>query len=642
MGLQTCPFCGAHLEGDEKFCPICGKELPARVVSVEEEGAPAKNDNAVKSVKSVAHKKKRKWLFGLLGGVIIIGLVVTALFVFILPKKLSGTYSAEIPLLFRDVTDTLTFSEGKVAETFDGQKMSKGSYTISGDKLTLIIGKSTLTAKLAKDKKSFAIQTAGGETGLTEGLTFTLGAKKVVKKTDAGAEKALAASTDTQTVQTIKRKLMGTYTVKSHKVAIATGRHVVNVELSEADDKTFEIKQADLDAWLGKTESDGAVADAKAATSSSATTTSSSSATATTSSTAAKDSPSDDKKRKGTYSISGNILTAEVGRYKATITLAADHKTFELTSTEIKPELKKMDFDQIAKGDYTSLLGEWKLAGMGARHYTLDGPPLKWSKDDGSGDNSLTVTTDKLATDFVSLQRSTLTAGNQESTLGFKVDDDALVATIVEGESAINWAVMFYPGGVSSGLGMLLTDGVTVDESKNRIVFWSSNNNNYLVYEQKGPDLSTQWNGEPLNLDDIRFNNFLSLVGTWVNPKTSKKIVVTSKVMGDPYPDINTISSNGAILAEPLENGYPKVIAPLTGDYAGGDDYITAGMNSYDPTKDDAGVQYYMAEIIPAGVEREVVGLGTGDSSKDRIVYLGNSFTGTEYDVYYRESELPE
>ncbi|MFC6180980.1 hypothetical protein [Lactiplantibacillus daowaiensis] len=116
-------------------------------------------------------KIKPVWIISIIG--VLIVLIVGGLL--LRPKKLNGSYSAEISILFTKSKDTLKFTkDNKVAEYADGEKTNTGHYKIDGDKLTFNLGDVHVKAKLASDHKSFTLGSGTGIAGMAKGLHYTL------------------------------------------------------------------------------------------------------------------------------------------------------------------------------------------------------------------------------------------------------------------------------------------------------------------------------------------------------------------------------------------------------------------------------------------------------------------------------------
>lgn len=99
-------------------------------------------------------KFKPGWLIGI--GVAVVVIIVAV--VMMMPKHLSGTYTAKTTVLFVTTKETLKFDGDKVYE--EGTS-NKGTYKIDGDKIDMTLGNTNATGTLSKDKQSFETTISG-------------------------------------------------------------------------------------------------------------------------------------------------------------------------------------------------------------------------------------------------------------------------------------------------------------------------------------------------------------------------------------------------------------------------------------------------------------------------------------------------
>lgn len=119
-------------------------------------------------LKDANGKLKKSWLIG--GGLVIVIIIGLILF---MPRHLSGKYSHTTNLLLVSSTDTLEFKGNKVTELDGNKKINEGTYQLKGDQITMKINETNMTATLAKDKKSFVIDSAEGLADLSKGFKYT-------------------------------------------------------------------------------------------------------------------------------------------------------------------------------------------------------------------------------------------------------------------------------------------------------------------------------------------------------------------------------------------------------------------------------------------------------------------------------------
>lgn len=138
---------------------------------------------------------------------------------------------------------------------------------------------------------------------------------------------------------------------------------------------------------------------------------------------------------------------------------------------------QEMNFSQIQQGDYESLLGTWQEAAVSVNRQ--DGTGSHWDVPQG---DTLIVSKDKLVNGTLSLQGNILNDGTNNNDVVFSQTNGYLTADLVDESVAINYSIYFYPKGIS------MSDfdkdiPTTVDNSKNRIIIWTSNNSYTEVFQ---------------------------------------------------------------------------------------------------------------------------------------------------------------
>lgn len=114
-------------------------------------------------------KVKPVWIISIIG--ILVILIIGGML--LRPKKLNGSYSAEMTFLFIKSKDILKFTkDNKVVEYAEGEKTNTGHYKIDGDKLTFNLGHVHVKAKLASDHKSFTLGQGTGIGGFVKGIAL--------------------------------------------------------------------------------------------------------------------------------------------------------------------------------------------------------------------------------------------------------------------------------------------------------------------------------------------------------------------------------------------------------------------------------------------------------------------------------------
>ena len=138
-----------------------------------------------------------------------------------------------------------------------------------------------------------------------------------------------------------------------------------------------------------------------------------------------------------------------------------------------------MNLTQIQDGNYSSLLGIWMGVAYAVNPH--DGTGEQWK----AGSYSIfSVSGDKIVYgngDMV-IQGNILKDSAGSHTLSFVNNGGSLVASLTDENVAINWNVSFYPKGVMNDIQP--NNGVKIDNTKNLIVIWSSNNGFTEVFAQ--------------------------------------------------------------------------------------------------------------------------------------------------------------
>ncbi|WP_057718158.1 DUF6287 domain-containing protein [Lactobacillus taiwanensis] len=147
-------------------------------------------------------------------------------------------------------------------------------------------------------------------------------------------------------------------------------------------------------------------------------------------------------------------------------------------SSTDKVATKKMNFDQIQNGDYSSLVGNWKLIKAVGRHKDVT----------DRTDSTLTITPSLLKTHDMELSKDGLTDSNDTHPIEVKKVGDALNIINSEGDpktngfSQYNWGVTFYP---ANSQNVIIDGEKQAPISKNLIAIWVSSDNYTEVFEEE-------------------------------------------------------------------------------------------------------------------------------------------------------------
>lgn len=140
--------------------------------------------------------------------------------------------------------------------------------------------------------------------------------------------------------------------------------------------------------------------------------------------------------------------------------------------------VKKMNFDQIQNGDYSSLVGNWRLIKAVGQHKDVT----------DRTESTLTITPSLIKTSGMELSKDGLTDSNDTHSVKVKKVGDALNIINSEGDpesheiSQYNWSVTFYP---ANSQNVVIDGEQQAPISKNLIAIWVSSDNYTEVFEEE-------------------------------------------------------------------------------------------------------------------------------------------------------------
>lgn len=143
----------------------------------------------------------------------------------------------------------------------------------------------------------------------------------------------------------------------------------------------------------------------------------------------------------------------------------------------------EMNFTQIQAGDYSSLLGTWIEVAYADNPF--DGSGAQWhAVTSGAAPHTLSVSTDKIVYNHSAMvmQGNTITDKAGSHLLSFVNYEGSLSADFADANTAINWAVTFYPKGIANEIQS--NNGVKIDNTKNLIDIWYSGMQNEIIFAQ--------------------------------------------------------------------------------------------------------------------------------------------------------------
>ncbi|MHC9537827.1 DUF6287 domain-containing protein [Dellaglioa sp. BT-FLS60] len=318
----------------------------------------------------------------------------------------------------------------------------------------------------------------------------------------------------------------------------------------------------------------------------------------------------------------------------------------EQESVKPKATSPSMNLSQIQQGNYTSLLGNWEEVAVSTNHQNGEGST--WSA--GVGEKLSVKASEIIDGSAMKLQGNTLIDNNGNVALKFKEQNGYLTADSDDQMATILWNVSFYPKGVA----MANTGDsapTSIDNSKDRVVIWTSNNSYQQVFEKNKESASTTKTSMKTSSTDtvkmdtnkIEAGNYSSIKGTWKN-KRGHTINVTDNVMK--FTDITGFNQAGNIkhltvnIPEyNLANGKPE----LAGLYKSGDETkykkelkatMTDEVLKLKGVVDRSGLNIL---FLPSGKMGDLL---AGSIDKDKIVAVSSqevlSARVAESDVYYK------
>ena len=143
-----------------------------------------------------------------------------------------------------------------------------------------------------------------------------------------------------------------------------------------------------------------------------------------------------------------------------------------------------INLTQIQTGNYSSLQGTWTEVAYAVNAY--DGNGAQWETGAlAPYADTLSLSSDEIVFNdtAVVIQGNTLTDSAGSHPLLFENSESSLVALLADADAvAINWIVSFYPKGATNDLQP--NNDVRIDNTKNLIVIWTSNNGHTAVFAQ--------------------------------------------------------------------------------------------------------------------------------------------------------------
>ena len=192
------------------------------------------------------------------------------------------------------------------------------------------------------------------------------------------------------------------------------------------------------------------------------------------------------KAKKNNYSNCISLVLAILFVLDIGITNLSNQVTIVNAKTAIKKSKIDMNFSQIKKGNYTSLLGKWKLVGHAYNYYDKEGG-IRWHPvtEKDNTDFRLIITKKKINFNksYATFKGKFLKVKNKKHKrkLKFKIRQGSLTAV---SDRAILWEIDFYPKGISLISKAGGNKPISMDTEKDRIVIFTSNMGGTLVFQK--------------------------------------------------------------------------------------------------------------------------------------------------------------
>ncbi|MFD1432994.1 DUF6287 domain-containing protein [Lacticaseibacillus yichunensis] len=328
--------------------------------------------------------------------------------------------------------------------------------------------------------------------------------------------------------------------------------------------------------------------------------------------------PAPAKSAKTSTRVKGESGNTNKGTDASKTVTAKNKSTFKAATT-------KMNFSQIKRGDYSSLMaGKWTQIASSMRLYNGTKTALH-----AGGSRKLTVTQDEIADGSMRLRGGDLLDAEGTHKLAFREKQGQLAASLVDQMVATNWAVAFFPSGTTNAY-----QSVT-GEAKNKynlIQVWNSINGQTAVYAENvsAADLKAYMG---LDVRALAKGDYASLIGTWKNPTDGETLEVVDKMVKKPA-NVNLSDSEGIMVANQDYQGRHEVIIAGKVDLDGS---MQASIGYFiDPTEEPSSMQPLV--LLPKGVQAPALG-GTieddSDMTRDRLI-LGGGQSGFAQQAYYK------
>lgn len=154
----------------------------------------------------------------------------------------------------------------------------------------------------------------------------------------------------------------------------------------------------------------------------------------------------------------------------------------EKTTTSKKAQVAKINIKDIPNGNFGSFSsGKWTEVAVANKTH---GKQIKWSKETGKLKDKLTVTSNNIDDNHISLVNTRFSLDNIRAKAKYTKSRGTMTVSPDPSERVkSSYSIRFFPKGTSAKLNY--KNGIKDDKSKNRIVIWTEKGNHTEYFVQK-------------------------------------------------------------------------------------------------------------------------------------------------------------
>lgn len=222
----------------------------------------------------------------------------------------------------------------------------------------------------------------------------------------------------------------------------------------------------------------------------------------------------------------------ELNSQKTKSTESLPSTTASTTNTQKKnTQVKVMDLEEIQKGNYQSVIGQWQAVAVNVNYFTGEGdvwlPPRQ--------NKILEVSNTQIGNDNIKLTSNQLEVNGESLPVEFQVQDEELLVHADQG--ALRYGIYFYPKNVSmksSDVEEILPK--TINSNREHIAVYIHAGRIMTVYErvESKKDLAKmnhlENKGFAMDLSGITEGDFTTIAGTWKNNQNQTVKITKNKM----------------------------------------------------------------------------------------------------------------